>query len=93
MGFRFRKSFKVAPGLRVNLSKRGVGARVGRRGAGYSVGPSGRRASVGIPGTGVSYQTKTSGRHARRSCLGLFVMLPLMALFAAWIALAGCKKP
>ena len=25
MGLRFRKSFKVAPGVRVNVGKRGVG--------------------------------------------------------------------
>jgi Protein of unknown function (DUF4236) len=32
MGFRFRRSFKIAPGFRLNLSKSGVSASVGRRG-------------------------------------------------------------
>jgi hypothetical protein len=31
-GFRMRKSMKVAPGVRLNVSKRGVGASVGAGG-------------------------------------------------------------
>jgi hypothetical protein len=33
MAFGFRKSFRVAPGLRLNVSRRSVGVGVGRRGA------------------------------------------------------------
>jgi hypothetical protein len=35
MGFRMRKSMKVAPGVRLNVSKRGVGASVGAGGVRY----------------------------------------------------------
>lgn len=60
MGFRFRKSFKIAPGVRVNLGKKSVGISAGVKGARVSVNSSGRvTKSVGIPGTGVSY-VKTS---------------------------------
>jgi Protein of unknown function (DUF4236) len=63
MGFRMRKSIKVAPGVRVNVSKRGVGASVGGKGGRYSVHSSGRKtASVGsgvIPD--VYYQKTVSG--------------------------------
>jgi Protein of unknown function (DUF4236) len=31
MGFRLRKSMKIAPGVRLSVSKSGVGASVGRR--------------------------------------------------------------
>ena len=63
MGFRMRKSFKVAPGVRINVSKSGVGASVGTRGARYSVHSSGRRTtSVGIPGTGVGWTSTTTGQ-------------------------------
>ena len=55
MGFRFRRSFKVAPGFRVNLSKSGVSTSVGRRGLWFTIGPRGTRTTVGIPGTGLSY--------------------------------------
>jgi len=55
MGFRFRRSFKVAPGLRLNLSKSEMSTSVGRRGLWFTVGPRGTRTTVGIPGTGLSY--------------------------------------
>ncbi len=61
MGFRFRKSFNLGGGVRVNLSKSGVGMSVGRKGARYTVGPSGWRATFSLPRTGLSYQTKTRG--------------------------------
>ncbi|HDX9652520.1 TPA: DUF4236 domain-containing protein [Bacillus wiedmannii] len=64
MGFGFRKSFKIAPGVRVNASKRGVGMSVGTKGLRYSVHSSGRsQVTTGIPGTGVSYtKSLSSGR-------------------------------
>jgi|ERR1700687_3504388 len=55
MGFRFRRSFKVAPGFRLNLSKSGVSTSVGRRGLWFTIGRRGTRTTVGIPGTGLSY--------------------------------------
>jgi hypothetical protein len=55
MGFRFRRTFRIAPGLRLNLSKSGVSASVGRRGLWFTVGPRGTRETVGLPGTGLSY--------------------------------------
>ncbi|WP_423409048.1 DUF4236 domain-containing protein [Heyndrickxia sp. MSNUG] len=63
MGLRFRKSFKVAPGVRVNVGKSGVGMSVGGKGLRYSVHSSGRRTStVGIPGTGLSYSSTSGSR-------------------------------
>ncbi|MBD3110178.1 DUF4236 domain-containing protein [Bacillus sp. AGMB 02131] len=62
MGFGFRKSFKVAPGVRINVSKRGIGASVGTKGLRYSVNSSGqRRTTASIPGTGLSYTTTSRG--------------------------------
>ena len=62
MGFRMRKSIKLAPGVRLNVSKRGVGASVGGGGVRYSAHSSGRKtvsARSGIPG--VWYQESVSG--------------------------------
>lgn len=53
MGIRFRRSMKLAPGVRLNLSKSGLGVSVGRRGARFGVGPRGAYTSFGIPGTGL----------------------------------------
>lgn len=62
MGLRFRKSIKIAPGVKVNLNKNSVSATVGTKGAHYTVNSKGKKtASVGIPGTGVSYTTSSGG--------------------------------
>ena len=43
------------PGVKVNLSKRGISTSFGTRGVYYTIGSNGRRtSSVGIPGTGIS---------------------------------------
>ena len=66
MGFRFRKSVKIAPGVRLNIGKKSVGISAGVKGARVSVNSSGRKTTtVGIPGTGLSYQkTEKIGSHA-----------------------------
>lgn len=62
MGLRFRKSFKIAPGIKVNFNKKSVGATIGTKGAHYTINSSGRKtSSVGIPGTGLSYSTASGG--------------------------------
>ena len=67
MGFGFRKSFKIAPGVRLNVSSRGVGASVGVKGLRYSANSRGqRRTTVSLPGTGLSY-TSTSGGSNRNT--------------------------
>ncbi len=55
MGFRFRKSFKIFPGLKLNVSKSGLGLSAGVKGsARVGVNSRGTYTSVGIPGTGIS---------------------------------------
>jgi hypothetical protein len=58
MGFRFRRSFRLLPGIRLNLSKSGISASLGIRGAHVTVGPRGTTTSVGLPGTGLSYTSR-----------------------------------
>lgn len=68
MGLRFRKSVKIAPGVKVNFNKKSVGVSVGAKGAHVSVNSSGRKTtSVGIPGTGLSYVTTTSTKSKQKS--------------------------
>lgn len=67
MGLRFRKSIKVAPGVKVNFNKSSVSTTIGSRGAHYTVNSKGRKTvSVGVPGTGLSY-TKTSTKSSQRN--------------------------
>jgi hypothetical protein len=61
MALRFRKRIKIAPGLHVNLGKRGASFSVGGRGATLNIGKKGVRSTVGVPGTGISYTSKLSG--------------------------------
>lgn len=66
MGFGFRKSFKIAPGVRVNVGKNSVGISAGVKGLRYSVNSrTGSRMTASIPGTGLSYTT--SGGRSRKT--------------------------
>ena len=61
MGFNFRKSFKVAPGVKLNISKKGISSvSAGVKGARVRVGKKGTRTTVGIPGTGLSYSKQNT---------------------------------
>ncbi len=57
MGFRMRRSVKLLPGVRFNVSSGGASLSVGPRGASMTLSPHGARASFGLPGTGMSYST------------------------------------
>jgi hypothetical protein len=84
MGFRFRRSVSIMPGVRVNLSKSGGSVSIGKRGATVNVGPRGTYADVGIPGSGISYRQKISGAKGKPTGAhyGLGLMLVLFALWA-----------
>lgn len=68
MGLRFRKSIKIAPGVKFNINKKSVGLTVGKSGVHYTVNSKGKRtASVGIPGTGLSYTSSSGGGASKKS--------------------------
>jgi len=67
MPFRFRKSIKILPGVKINLSKSGVSTSVGKRGATVNFSKRGTRTTVGIPGTGLSYSSQTSAPKTTQS--------------------------
>jgi len=54
MKFKFRKRIKIAPGIRINISKSGISTSIGRPGATINLSKRGTRVSAGIPGTGIS---------------------------------------
>ena len=55
MGWRFRRSIRLFPGIRLNIGKRGVSTSIGVRGAHVTLGHGKVRETVGIPGSGLSY--------------------------------------
>lgn len=88
MGFRFQRSIKILPGLRMNLSKSGVGFSAGNRGAHMGVDAKGRRyTSLGVPGTGISWRGYRKGPPRRSGRPGLFVVL-FLALVAVSVVIA-----
>jgi hypothetical protein len=53
--FRFRRSIKIIPGVRLNLSGSGPSVSLGVKGLHYTIGSKGTRTTIGIPGTGLSW--------------------------------------
>ncbi|MBE7824192.1 DUF4236 domain-containing protein [Yersinia pestis] len=58
MAFRFRQRVKIAPGVYVNIGKKGISTSVGIKGATVNFGKNGTRGTIGLPGTGMSYSEK-----------------------------------
>lgn len=91
MAFRFRKSFKVAPGMRINLSKSGVSTSVGGKGITVNLSKRGTRVTTSLPGTGLSssklYRTqKAQGIQPQPGPLWAKVVMGIAALvFLLWV--------
>jgi hypothetical protein len=78
---RFRRSLKIAPGVRLNLNKRSLGVSAGVRGARVSVNSDGRSTrSVGIPGTGLYYRSQSGGRSRRAATIDPTTVSPTRLL-------------
>jgi len=67
MGLRLRHSFKLFPGVKLNVGLHGVSASFGVPGATVNLGGRGIRATVGLPGTGLSYTTNLSPSDTRHN--------------------------
>lgn len=57
MGWRFRKSVRLASFIRLNFSGSGVSLGLGPRGANVNISKRGVRQTVGLPGSGISHQS------------------------------------
>lgn len=66
MGWRVHRSIKIAPGVRLNIGKKGTSVSFGRKGARVTVGKNRVTRTIGIPGTGI-YNTKTTTLHKKAS--------------------------
>lgn len=64
MGMRFRRTMKIAPGVRLNLGKRGASVTVGGKLGRVTTGPSGTRLGASVPGTG-AYMSQKVGSSQR----------------------------
>ena len=62
MGWRFRKSVKILPGVRLNFGKKGLtSATIGSKYAKTNISKRGTYNTYSLPGTGISYRTEISG--------------------------------
>ncbi|MDR3450398.1 MAG: DUF4236 domain-containing protein [Alphaproteobacteria bacterium] len=75
MGIRFRKSFSIIPGVKINLSKSGPSVSVGGPGMTYNIGTKGSRETVGLPGSGLSYQEKSGKAGGKNGWFGIVVLI------------------
>ena len=78
-GLRFRKSWSILPGVKVNLSKTGVSTSLGGHGATVNLGTRSRSATIGIPGTGLSYRMPLGGT------VVLLIVVAIAVLAVAWV--------
>jgi len=87
--FRFRKSFKVLPGVRLNVGKTGLSTSIGRPGATVNFRGDKVKTTVGIPGTGLSYSHAETPRGGigRSFSTGIVLFLLLLLLLALVFAL------
>jgi hypothetical protein len=58
MAWRFRKSFDLFPGVKINLSKSGISTSFGTGPFHINVGPRGAFSTTSLPGTGISFRQK-----------------------------------
>lgn len=61
MSLRFRRSIKLAPGIRWNFSGSGSSWTIGPRGASIGIGKRGMHLNSGIPGTGLYSRSRLTG--------------------------------
>ncbi|QMW23436.1 DUF4236 domain-containing protein [Sandaracinobacteroides saxicola] len=97
MGFRFRKSFGLLPGVRLNASKSGFSLSLGRPGLTANIGRKGLTGSAGLPGTGLSYSTRlgsmpTAGSQ-QTGCGGGVAAVIIGLLCLVGLAAAIAPKP
>ena len=60
MGWNYRKRIRIAPGVKLNISKSGVSTTIGGKGASINVGKNGAYLNTSIPGTGWYNRQKIS---------------------------------
>ncbi len=80
MGFRFHKSIKLIPGIKLNMSKSGPSLSVGGKGMTFNLGSKGTKTTVGLPGTGASYSSHSSYKNTSGARLVWIVVFILIAL-------------
>lgn len=96
MGFRFRKSISIMPGVRLNFGKKSVGVSTGNKWGGVNINSrTGTTYRVSVPGTGTSYTT--TSKQSKRTSSGNEQktdrpLLPLILFILLVLGIGGAIK-
>ena len=89
MAIRFRKSIKLMPGVRLNLSKTGISTTVGVKGASVNLGKKGAYMNTGSPGTGLYSRTKIANadepRQSSKNAGPLFIAVAVVIVLMLFL--------
>lgn len=67
MGLKFRKTIKLADGVKLNINNKSASITVGGKGIHHTISTNGTtRTTVGIPGTGISYTTTGNKKKTKK---------------------------
>lgn len=92
---RFRKSIKVAPGIKLNVTKKGVSS-VSLGGKGVTVNTGGKRgtkATFNIPGSGISHtENLSSGKSNEKQSEGSMIPVVMVAIVMIIALFVGLSK-
>lgn len=93
MGFRFRKSKKILPGVTLNLNKKSASISIGPKGFRQTFSTTGKKTTtVGVPGTGLSY-SQSSGTSSAPAPVELGpspknkTVALILAIFLGWFGI------
>ncbi len=75
MGFRFQRRIPLSKLARLNVSKTGISISLGKKGASINIGKDGITGNAGIPGTGLSYREKLTGKSGNALSKALLILL------------------
>jgi hypothetical protein len=96
VGFRFRKTIRLAKGVRLNVGKSGISSlSVGGKWAGYTIGRRGISRRVSLPGTGLSYTTRPASRGGLGCLLSLgpALLFGFLAVIVSRVAISRILGP
>lgn len=84
MAIRFRKTIKIAPGVRINIGKTGISTSLGPKGATVNLRGGKRKLTTGIPGSGLSHTQDITPRAGRTSGVGSVAIAIVILMVIGW---------
>ncbi len=69
MGLRFYKSFKILPGVRMNVSKSGISWTLGSKAVKLNTGKRGTYVNISIPKTGISWRERLDNKIGKKKSI------------------------